>query len=125
MKAIIRLISCLLFFFISCDEINISNVSQNNDEWQINSTTKITYSKHAKCRMECRFIDEDEVREILIKKNINHDRTRINEKGESVAFEGITHDNQKVRIVAAKKSQNQIHIVTVIDLEQKWHCECD
>lgn len=125
MKAIIRLISCLLFFFISCDEINISNVSQNNDEWQINSTTKITYSKHAKCRMECRFIDEDEVREILIKKNINHDRTRINEKGESVAFEGITHDNQKVRIVAAKKSQNHIHIVTVIDLEQKWHCECD
>jgi len=75
--------------------------------------------------MSCRYIDEEEVREILMKNKVNPNKTRISHQGESRAYEGVTHDGQSVRIVAAQKKVGQIHIVTVIDLENDWSCNCD
>lgn len=129
-KLLINLFTILcILVFASCEEKIEKNNFQVNQtsqfrEWVIDKSTKITYSKHAQCRMECRFIDEEEVREILLENNTNHDKTKITEKGESRAYEGITHDGQKVRIVAAENKPGHIHIVTVIDLKNEWKCAC-
>lgn len=112
----------------SCEDFpqeKVHQKSSNITEWIITDNTPITYSKHAKCRMDCRFIDQEEVKEILMKNNINPEKTRVSHQGESRAYEGVTHDGQKVRIVAALKDGGRIHIVTVIDLKNEWSCSCD
>jgi hypothetical protein len=90
----------------------------------VRDSTKLIYSAHAKCRMACRHIDESEVNEILRTGEMNAKRTETNSKGTSYALEGTTHDNQDVRIVYAPKN-DKIVVVTVIDLQQEWDCNCE
>lgn len=81
------------------------------------------YSKHATCRMACRHIDESEVREIIKNGNINYKKIEEDDRGKTYPIEGITHDKQHVRIVIAPKI-NALTIVTVIDLDTDWSCDC-
>jgi hypothetical protein len=84
---------------------------------------KIVYTKHARCRMDCRHIDEMEVMEILKQGQINAAKIEEDERGKTYPLEGITHDKQHVRIVFAPK-QDELVVVTVIDLEKEWPCNC-
>ncbi|MGC4102575.1 DUF4258 domain-containing protein [Ferruginibacter sp.] len=83
----------------------------------------LIYSKHARCRMDCRHIDESEVQEILDKGTINYNKIEESDKGKSYPLEGFTHDKQHVRIVFAPKQENLV-VVTVIDLDKDWYCDC-
>jgi Domain of unknown function (DUF4258) len=88
-------------------------------------TGRLIYTKHARCRMECRHIDESEVTEILEKGSINYQKSELdNARGPKYALEGITHDNQRVRIVFAQDPGGTA-VVTVIDLGTDWKCRCD
>ena len=87
------------------------------------SADKIIYSRHARCRMDCRHIDESEVLEILQNGTLNVNRIEADERGKTFPLEGVTHDRQKVRIVFAPK-QNDLVVVTVIDLDNEWPCDC-
>jgi hypothetical protein len=87
------------------------------------NTTKLIFSKHAKCRMGCRNIDELEVREILLKGKVNHKKIQRDKRGPTYPVEGYTHDNQHVRIVFAPKDDGLV-VVTVIDLGKDWSCDC-
>ncbi len=73
--------------------------------------------------MKCRHIDKSEVQEVLKKGKIN-DRKSKPQKG-TLALEARTHDDQDVRLVIAKKNKNKVHVVTVIDLDTEWQCDCD
>lgn len=84
---------------------------------------KIIYSKHARCRMDCRHIDESEVLEILQKGQLNAEKIESDERGKTFPLEGITHDKQHVRIVFAPKEEELV-VVTVIDLDKEWACDC-
>ncbi|MDB5202675.1 MAG: hypothetical protein JWQ27_2084 [Ferruginibacter sp.] len=88
------------------------------------NTTNLVYSKHARCRMECRHIDESEVKEILARGEINSDKIESDQKGTTYPLEGITHDKQKVRIVFAPHETEMV-VVTVIDLDKEWPCNCN
>ena len=83
----------------------------------------ITYSKHARCRMDCRHIDEAEVAEILQTGILNEAKIEEDERGKTYPLEGMTHDSQHVRVVFAPK-QEKLVVVTVIDLEKDWYCDC-
>jgi Domain of unknown function (DUF4258) len=83
----------------------------------------LIFTKHARCRMECRHIDESEVKEVLADGVINYNKVEESEKGKSYPLEGFTHDKQHVRIVFAPK-RNDLVVVTVIDLERDWPCDC-
>lgn len=87
------------------------------------SLKEITYSKHALCRMDCREIDESEVQEIWQEGVLNEKKIENGTKGISYPLEGTTHDGQRVRIVFAPKG-DQLVVVTVIDLEREWPCDC-
>jgi len=84
---------------------------------------KIIYSKHARCRMDCRHIDESEVMEILKSGKLNEAKIEEDSRGKTYPLEGKTHDNQNVRIVFAPK-QDELVVVTVIDLDKEWVCDC-
>ncbi|CAN5713796.1 hypothetical protein BH11BAC3_BH11BAC3_45880 [soil metagenome] len=88
------------------------------------NVSKLIYSKHARCRMECRHIDESEVKEILQQGTLNISKIEEDSRGKTYPIEGITHDHQKVRIVFAPKN-DELVVVTVIDLDKEWQCNCN
>lgn len=87
------------------------------------NATHIIFSKHAKCRMDCRKIDESEVKEILKKGTVNRKKIQNDKRGKTYPVEGFTHDKQHVRIVFAPKDDGLV-VVTVIDLDTEWKCDC-
>jgi hypothetical protein len=81
------------------------------------------FTKHARCRMACRRITQKEVKEIVLKAEVNYNKSDLNDpKGPTYALEGYTtKDRQHLRIIVAPK-QRHLSIVTVIDLDKDWEC---
>lgn len=81
------------------------------------------FTKHARCRMECRHITQKEVKEIVQQANINFAKSEPDApRGAKYALEGYTSkDQQHVRIIVAPKERH-LTIVTVIDLDEDWKC---
>jgi len=81
------------------------------------------FTKHARCRMECRSITQKEVKEIVRKAEVNYNKSELDAaQGPKYALEGYTSkDRQHVRIIVAPK-QKHLSIVTVIDLDKEWEC---
>lgn len=88
-------------------------------------TTNLFFTKHARCRMKCRHITQQEVKDILVNGTINYNKSDLSDpRGPSYAVEGMTRDRQRVRIIFAPKQQHMT-VVTVIDLEQEYVCNCN
>lgn len=81
------------------------------------------FTKHARCRMECRSITQKEVKEIVRKAQVNYNKSDLQASGGAkYALEGYTSkDRQHIRVIVAPK-QKHLSIVTVIDLDRDWEC---
>lgn len=108
---------------IPTDHYPVPNTTIQDDAPFDRHTAHLIYSKHARCRMECRHIDESEVKEILEEGKLNNNKIEAGDKGKTYPLEGITHDKQHVRIVFAPKKESLV-VVTVIDLDNEWPCDC-
>jgi hypothetical protein len=84
----------------------------------------LDYTRHGRCRMDCRHIDEGEVEQILREGSVIPERTRHDGHCPSFAVEGVTDDQQRVRIVYAD-CPTETRVVTAIDLGRDWPCACD
>ena len=73
--------------------------------------------------MDCRHIDESEIKEILENGKLNYSKIEEDARGKTYPLEGITHDKQHVRVVFAPKD-NGLLVVTCIDLDTEWACDC-
>lgn len=74
--------------------------------------------------MQCRHISQSEVEEIMQNGKINYNKTDVNAGPcPTYALEGVTQDNQRVRIVYAQ-CDFKTKVVTVIDLETDFECHC-
>lgn len=112
-------VSVLLWF-----SNHFSNDPSENATTFDRSLTPLIYTRHARCRMECRHIDEAEVQEILKGGAINFEKSEPNAKPDpKFAVEGITGDNQQVRIIFAPTRRGMV-VITCIDLNQEWQCNC-
>jgi len=105
------------------DHISVTAGDGNGSEGFSRNPGKITYTKHARCRMECRHIDETEVNEILQHGKVNVNKIEEDNRGKTYPLEGKTSKDKFVRIVVAPK-KNETVIVTVIDLDSDWPCDC-
>jgi hypothetical protein len=84
----------------------------------------LEYSNHARCRMECRHITQEEVKQIMQDGKINYSKSDLqNARCPRYAIEGVTKDNQDVRIIFAQCNESTT-VVTVIDLDREWSCDC-
>ncbi len=127
---LVLLFAAVLLFLIKSNQrgkstkitnrVTVNNVTDAYTQLR-GGNKKINYSRHAKCRMECRHIDESEVKEILQKGEINYAKEQESEKGVTYPLEGVTHDGQHVRIVFAP-NENNVTVVTCIDLDTNWPC---
>ncbi len=81
---------------------------------------KMSVTRHAKCRMGCRFINEKEIMEVL-----NQDKqteTRNNGECPALSYEGKSN-GKKLRIVVADCPTPRL--VTVIELDAEHKCDCE
>ena len=83
----------------------------------------IIFTQHARCRMQCRHINEQEVKEILQSGKVILNKIEEDERGKTFPLEGKTASDKFVRIVVAPR-KNDVVIVTVIDLDSDWQCDC-
>ena len=96
----------------------------NNHQITFRNTSHLIFTKHVKCRMACRHITEEEIKEILKTGTLNNAKSGIGSKGDSTfALEGYSHENQHIRVVVAPEAQGLV-IITCIDLEHEWPCNC-
>lgn len=129
------MLGALLFVIKTCKNKNQSSpkpkVTNNNPSSNINRDrgfdrriSYLEYSKHAKCRMQCRHITQAEVEDIMQNGDINYNKSDLkNVRCPRYAVEGDTEDRQHVRIVFAQCNE-KTEVVTVIDLETEWQCDC-
>jgi len=95
-----------------------------SDEGFNRGLTPIIYTKHARCRMGCRHIDEEEVKQILYTGTINYQKSQLHSKPDpKYALEGFTKDNQQVRIIFAPSKRGMV-VITCIDVKEEWQCDC-
>ena len=99
------------------------NQAENSNE-SFRDTGHLILTKHVKCRMNCRQITEDEIKEILKNGRLNKAKSGIGSKGDSTfALEGYSHENQHIRVVVAPDNDGLV-IITCIDLDRNWPCDC-
>jgi hypothetical protein len=85
----------------------------------------LIYTRHAKCRMDCRHINEAEIKEILEKGDINYAKSEPNGYPDpKYALDGYTVEGQHLRIVFATSKKGLI-VITCIELGVEWQCDCN
>lgn len=88
------------------------------------NTGTLIYTKHARCRMECRHIDESEVVEIIKLNKVNVKKSNPDDAPcPTISYEGTGSDGHHLRIVVAD-CEPRDKIVTVIDMDTDFKCDC-
>jgi len=105
---------------------NYKHDDYSNNEQNFNRNAgHLIFTKHARCRMQCRDITAEEVKKILHDGNINYAKSELNDKREpKYALEGYSNENQHLRIIVAPEDDG-IVVVTAIDLDKYWPCHCN
>ena len=94
----------------------------NNSDGLNRSQNHLVLTKHAKCRMDCRHITEEEIKEILHDGSINYNKSQLHDaRGPKYAVEGFSHEHQHLRVIFAPEP-NAMVVVTCIDLDTEWEC---
>jgi hypothetical protein len=126
---VIPFIAAMLFLFTRYNDRSHVNTGKegadpSGDVRFNRSASRIIYTKHARCRMACRHIDDSEVKEILRKGRINYDKSEPAARPDPrFALEGRTRDDQEVRVIFAPADKGMV-VITVIDLGKEWRCDC-
>lgn len=98
--------------------------NENPGAGSFRNNSHLILTKHIKCRMDCRHITEDEIKEIIRNGKVNYNKSGIGSKGDSTfALEGFSHENQHIRVVVAPESDGLV-LITCIDLDKEWPCNC-
>jgi Domain of unknown function (DUF4258) len=132
-------IAASILLLTACEPKTTQNGNNSNNNDTNNGNTKPTalsykgkkliLTKHAKCRMGCRYIDESEIMDIIADNNINARKstsTAENGKCPTTAYEGISDDKQELRIIVAYCEGDEVaRVVTVIDTGNDFNCVCD
>ena len=86
----------------------------------------LQYTEHAQCRMQCRKISEEEVRQLLKEGKINYGKSNVHDVPcATYAIEGATKIHAKVRVIIAD-CDSVSKVVTTIDLtSEKDSCNCN
>jgi Domain of unknown function (DUF4258) len=86
---------------------------------------QLIFTKHARCRMDCRHITPDEIHEILDEGTINYAKSEPDARPDpKYAVEGYTAEHQHLRIVIAPE-QEKLIVITCIELGVEWSCDCN
>lgn len=106
----------------STNNHGVASGNETSDDLNRN-TTHLIYSRHARCRMDCRHISEDEIQEVLAHGIVNQRKIETDNRGKTYPLEEKVNGH-RLRVVFAPKGQNAVEVVTCIDLDTEWQCDC-
>ena len=85
---------------------------------------RLEYTRHALCRMDCRQISREEIKEIMEKGVINLNRSNKRDKPcPSFALQGRTRSGESLRVIFAQCGEDT-KVVTCYNLEKEFACDC-
>src|SRR5882672_3929884 len=91
----------------------------------IDRHAELIFTKHARCRMDCRHITPKEIHEVLDIGTINYGKSEPDARPDpKYAVEGYTAEQQHLRIVVATENAKLI-VITCIELGVEWSCHCN
>ena len=86
---------------------------------------ELVFTRHARCRMDCRHITAREIHEVLDNGIINYSKSEPDSQPDpKYAVEGYTAEQQHLRIIVAPENAKLI-IITCIELGVEWSCHCN
>lgn len=122
---ILLLIIVVFALLKSTDWLGAPAVKQDSHA-SYRNTKDLVLTKHVRCRMGCREVTLEEITDIIENGTVNYDKSGMGKKGDSTfALEGISLDNQHLRVVVAPEKDGKLIVITCIDLEKEWPCNCD
>lgn len=84
----------------------------------------LVYSRHARCRMECRHISAEEIAEIMEKGVINFNKSdRGAQPCPTFALQGHTSDGDDIRVIFAQ-CRRETKVITCYNLHEDFECHC-
>jgi hypothetical protein len=85
---------------------------------------KLIYTKHARCRMDCRQISKEDINEIMKKGIINFSKSdRSDRPCPTYALQGTTSDGESLRVIFAQ-CNTETRVITAYNLKQDFDCYC-
>ena len=85
---------------------------------------RLSYTKHALCRMDCRRISREDILEIMEKGIINLNKSDRRDKPcPTYALQGKTRDGERLRIIFAQ-CDKETKVVTCYNLDEEFECHC-
>ena len=86
---------------------------------------QLVFTRHARCRMDCRHITQKEIHEILDEGSINYAKSEPEARPDpKYAVEGYTEEQQHLRIIIAPEGGKLI-VITCMELGVEWSCHCN
>lgn len=103
---------------------NNNSFTSSANENLFRDTNHLILTKHAKCRIDCRNITVQEIKQIIHSGNVNYSRSKRSNKGDDTyALEGYSNEHQHLRVVVAPENDGLV-VITCIDLDKEWPCNC-
>ncbi len=100
-------------------------IACQSPEDPFNRYGELVFTRHARCRMDCRHITVQEIKEILDKGSINYSKSEPDAHPDpKYAIEGYSAEQQHLRIIVAPEREKLI-IITCIELGVEWTCHCN
>ena len=84
----------------------------------------LQYTQHARCRMDCRHISQNDINDIMLNGEINYAKTDVNDQPcPTYALQGYSNDGQHLRVIFAQ-CETKTKVITCYDLEKDFECHC-
>ena len=84
----------------------------------------LQYTQHARCRMDCRHISQNDINDIMLNGEINYAKTDVNDQPcPTYALQGYSNDGQHLRVIFAQ-CETKTKVITCYDLEKDFECRC-
>jgi hypothetical protein len=124
---LINVLAVLVVVFTGCGQSSTQTVEGSPLDRHV---SRLIFTRHAHCRMDCRHITEKEIREILEEGEINYRKSQPDGHPDpKYALDGYTKEGQQLRVVFAVPTErpetaHSLVVVTCIELGVEWQCDC-
>src|SRR5688572_20130760 len=104
--------------------INVFRRQPGRKELFDRTPRQLEYTRHARCRMDCRDISENDVREIMQKGVIHLNRSNRQDRPcPTYALQGRTTEGERLRVIFAQCPE-ETRVVTCYNLDEDPPCQC-
>ena len=101
-----------------------------SNQFDLTERRTILYTKHALCRLKCRQITENEVKEVIVSGKINYAKSQNQNSSHrcpTYAFESQTKTGKTLRVIASSCPNESLNVITLYSLDKNKQpdlCEC-